>query len=248
MEWQDEAIILGVRPHGETSAIVEVMSRRHGRHLGVVKGGRSRRQQPLMQPGNGVEAHWWARLDEHIGTFRLEAVDFAAARMMGQPLALYALQTFAAHLRLLPERDPHPALYEALQLLTMHFATPALVGEILLRFELRLLQELGFGLDLSCCAATGTREELIYVSPRSGRAVSREAGLPWKDKLLALPVFLHQTGSHADCVADFQDGFRLTGFFLERHVWQARGLEAPSARESVINRLCQKTGVDETTQ
>lgn len=237
MEWRDDAIILGIRQHGETSAIVELMTRAHGRHLGVVKGGRSRRQQPLMQPGNRVEAHWWARLEEHLGTFRLEAVDFAAARMMQMPLALYSLQTVAAHLRLLPERDPHPVLYEALQVLLDHFAIPLLAGEILMRFEMRLLEELGFGLDLTCCAATGTKEDLAYVSPKSARAVSRAAGLPWKEKLLVLPAFLHEPDCHPASSDDIRDGFRLTGFFLARHVWEPRGLEPPSFRGGFISQL-----------
>jgi len=237
MEWCDNAIILGIRQHGETSAVVELMTRDHGRHLGIVKGGRSRRMQPLMQPGNRVEAHWRARLDEHLGMFRLETVDFSAARVMQMPLALYGLQTVAAHLRLLPERAPHPALYEALQLLLEHFATPLLFGEILLRFEMLLLEELGFGLDLTCCAATGSKEDLAYVSPKSARAVCRAAGLPWKEKLLVLPSFLRDVDRHPDSLDDIRDGFRLTGFFLARHVWEPRGLTAPSLRAGLVDRL-----------
>jgi len=237
MEWHDDAILLGIRLHGETSAIVELMTRGHGRHLGVVRGGRSRRMQPLMQPGNRVEAHWRARLDEHLGIFRLEAVDFSAARMMQVPFALYGLQTIAAHLRLLPERDPHPALYEGLRLLLDHFQTPLLVGEILMRFEMLLLEELGFGLDLTCCAATGARDGLAYVSPKSARAVSLAAGLPWKEKLLILPRFLCEADCRPASSEDIRDGFRLTGFFLARHVLEPRGLVPPEFRARLVNQL-----------
>lgn len=237
MEWRDEGIILGVRQHGETSAIVELMTPMHGRHLGVLKGGRSRRMQPLVQPGNCVRAHWWARLDEHLGSFRLEAVDFSAARMMQWPLALYGLQTVNAHLRLLPERDPHPALYAAFQLLLKHFQNPLLFSEILVRFEILLLEELGFGLDLTCCAATGGKEDLAYVSPKSARAVSRIAGLPWKEKLLKLPAFFYKSNCHAVSTDDICDGFRLTGFFLMRHVWEPRGLAPSSFRAGFISQF-----------
>jgi len=244
MEWRDEAIILGIRRHGETSAIVELMTREHGRHLGVVKGARSRRMQPLIQSGNCVEAQWWARLDEHLGTFRLEGVDFSAARMMQMPLALYGFQTAAANLRLLPEREPHPALYQALQLLIRHFSQPLLAGEIVLRFEMLLLEKLGFGLDLTCCAVTGTREELAYVSPKSARAVSRAAGLPWKEKLLVLPLFLREVNCHPVSCDDIRDGFRLTGFFLARHVWEPRGVAPPSLRTGFVNQLLRALTAD----
>ncbi|RCL03098.1 MAG: DNA repair protein RecO (recombination protein O) [Candidatus Tokpelaia sp. JSC189] len=237
MEWRDDAIILGVRQHHETSTIVELMTRVHGRHLGVVKGGRARCMQPLMQPGNCVAVYWWARLEEHMGKFRLEAMDFSAARIMQIPFALYSLQTVAAHLRLLPERDPYPVLYEALQLLLEHFAIPLLAAEILMRFEMRLLEELGFGLDLTCCAVTGIREDLAYVSPKSARAVSRSAGLPWKERLLILPSFLYQPDSHPASSDDIRNGFRLTGFFLARHVWEPCGLTPPSFRNRLIKQL-----------
>jgi len=237
MEWRDEAIILGVRHHGETSAIVEVMSCHHGRHLGLVKGARGRRFQPLLQLGNRVELHWWARLDEHLGSFRIEARDFVAARLMQNPLALYAMQTLCAHLRLLPERDPHPALYARLNLLLDHGQTPLPGAEIVARFELCLLTELGFGLDLSRCAATGSVEDLAFVSPKSARAVSRAAGLPWKDKMLPLPTFLCQTDLPPADFAAIAQALHLTGFFLTRHVWEPRAIQAPMMREQYQNAL-----------
>src|SRR6188472_969240 len=183
MEWRDEGIILGTRKHGETSAILEVMTRAHGRHLGMVRGGRSRKQQPVLQAGNRVDLVWRARLDEHLGTFQAEPIELNAARLFDSAAAVFGLQTIAGHLRLMPERDSHPALYETLALLIRHLDQPLLAGELVARFELMVLEELGFGLDLSECAATGVRTDLVYVSPKSGRAVSREAGAPWREKM-----------------------------------------------------------------
>jgi DNA repair protein RecO (recombination protein O) len=237
MEWRDEGIILGTRRHGETSAILEVMTRLHGRHLGLVRGGRSRKQQPVLQAGNRVDLVWRARLDEHMGTFQAEALELNAARLFDSATAVYGLQTVAAHLRLLPERDPHEKLFETLGLIIEHLADPAIAGELVVRFELLLLDELGFGLDLSECAATGERGDLAYVSPKSGRAVSLAAGLPWKDKMLALPAFLLRgSGLRAD-FASLEDAFRLTGFFFVRHVYEPRGLSGPDARSGFLSAL-----------
>lgn len=233
MEWRDEGIILGTRRHGETSAILEVMTRAHGRHLGVVRGGRSRKQQPVLQAGNRVDLAWRARLDEHLGTFQAEPLELNAARLFDSAVAVYGLQTLAAHLRLLPERDPHQALYETLLVMLGHLDDPASAAELVVRFELLVLEELGFGLDLSCCAATGTREELVYVSPKSGRAVCRTAGEPWRERMLPLPEFLLRSGLRASA-GDIEDAFRLTGFFLARHVYEPRGLGEPEARTGFI--------------
>ncbi|MER9138723.1 DNA repair protein RecO [Mesorhizobium sp. M0047] len=237
MEWRDEGIILGTRKHGETSAILEVMTRTHGRHLGLVRGGRSRKQQPVLQPGNRVDLLWRARLDEHLGTFQAEAIEMNAARLMDSAVAVYGLQTMAAHLRLLPERDAHEGLYETLAVMIAHLDDADAAGELVARFELLVLDELGFGLDLSQCAATGTRQDLAYVSPKSGRAVSREAGAPWRDKMLALPAFLQRgSGLRAD-PTDVEDAFQLTGFFLTRHVYEPRGIEPPDARAGFLAAL-----------
>ncbi|GGA93126.1 DNA repair protein RecO [Brucella endophytica] len=237
MEWRDEGIILGTRRHGETSVIVELMTRAHGRHLGLVRGGRSRKQQPLLQPGNCVDALWYARLDEHMGTFQIEPLSFAAARLIEMPVALYGIQLAAAHLRLLPERDPHPGLYETLGLMIEHFDNPMAAGELLLRFEVMMLEELGFGLDLTACAATGSREHLAYVSPKSGRAVSRDAGAPYADKLLPLPEFVSDTRVRAHSLAEIDAAFRMTGYFLMRHVWEPRALTPPEARAGFMAAL-----------
>lgn len=237
MEWRDEGIVLGCRRHGETSVILEVMTRAHGRHLGLVRGGRSRKQQPVLQPGNKVELVWRARLDEHLGTFQAEPVELNAARLMDNAAAIYGLQTLAAHLRLLPERDPHAGLYDTLAIMIGHLDEPFDAAELIVRYELLVLEELGFGLDLSECAATGSREDLAYVSPKSGRAVSREAGAPWGDKMLALPAFLQRGASQRGDMATIEQAFRLTGFFLTRHVYEPRGIAEPDARIGFMGAL-----------
>jgi DNA repair protein RecO (recombination protein O) len=237
MEWRDEGIILGTRKHGETSAILEVMTRAHGRHFGLVRGGRSRKLQPVLQPGNRVELLWRARLDEHLGIFQAEPLELNAARLFDSAVAVYGLQTLAAHLRLLPERDPHASLFETLLLMIEHLDDPVAAAELVVRFELLILDKLGFGLDLTECAATGTREDLAYVSPKSGRAVSRAAAAPWRDKMLALPAFLLRGSGLRATPSDIEDAFQLTGFFFTRHVYEPRGLSEPEARAGFIGAL-----------
>jgi DNA repair protein RecO (recombination protein O) len=231
MQWTDEAILLGVRRHGETSVIAEMMTRSRGRHLGMVRSGRSRTMQPVLQPGNRLEVTWRARLDEHLGEYRVEPLALRAGRLMESATAVYGVQALGSLLRLLPERDPHPHLFEALDVILDHLEEPATAGELFVRFELALLNDLGFGLDLEECAATGLREDLAYVSPKSGRAVSRAAGAPWADKMLALPDFLSSGTRRGADPESLAAAFRLTGYFLERHVYVPRGLEAGAARE-----------------
>ncbi len=240
MEWTDEAIILGVRRHGETSAIVELMTAAHGRHLGLVRGGASRRVTPILQPGNGVRAVWRARLHEHLGNYAIEGTALRADKLMASAAASYGMQTLAALLRLVPERDPHQDLYHALDLVVGHLHEPALAAPLIVRFELQLLRELGFGLNLVSCAATGGAGELVYVSPKSGRAVSRDAGEPWKDQLLALPAFLNGNGADASG-DDIAAGFALTGFFLERRVFEPRGLALPETRAAFLATIARVT-------
>lgn len=234
MEWRDEGIILGTRRHGETSVILEVMTRAHGRHLGLVRGGRARRMQPVLQPGNRADLVWRARLDEHLGMFQVEPLELNAARLFASGIAIYGIQTLAAHLRLLPERDPHPGLFDMLAVVTGHLDDPAMAGPLLARYELAVLEELGFGLDLARCALTGNRRDLAYVSPKTGRAVTREAGKPWADRLLPLPAFLQPEGGGADDTEALAQAFALTGFFLHRHVYEPRGLTEPEARGGFV--------------
>jgi DNA repair protein RecO (recombination protein O) len=234
VEWTDTAIVLGARRHGETSAVVELMTRERGRHLGLVRGGSGPRHKPVLQAGNLVLATWRARLDEHLGYYAVDALNLRAATYLATAHALYGVHHLAALCRLLPERDPHPSVFDLLDRTVTALAEPAPAGMLVARFELQLLAELGFGLDLATCAATGTSADLIYVSPKSGRAVSRTAGEPWRDRLLALPAFLCDGESLMPSAAALRDGFALTGFFLARHVFEPRGEALPAARQHFI--------------
>ncbi|WP_421760256.1 DNA repair protein RecO [Devosia sp.] len=232
MQWDGEGLIIGVRRHGESSIIAEVMVAGRGRNLGLVRGGRSSKLSATLQPGNSVQVSWRARLEEHLGTFTLELLEARAAALIVDRLRLYASQLVCEHLRLLPERDPHDRLL-GIALRIMDFdGNPRDLGITLARFELILLEELGFGLDLTSCAATGTTRDLTFVSPKSGRAVSTAAAEPYRNRLLKLPQFLI---SDADpTVDDLKDAFVLTGHFLDLHVWMTRQIDAPPTRESVV--------------
>jgi DNA repair protein RecO (recombination protein O) len=235
MEWTDEGIVLGVRRHGETSAIVELLTRGHGRHLGLVRGGAGSRMRPVLQPGNTVSAVWRARLDEHLGTYAIDGIRLRAATVLASSHAVYGVTHLASLARLLPERDPHEAIYEMLEGILDDFDDAGEAAVHTIRFELAMLAELGFGLDLANCAATGVTHDLVYVSPKSGNAVSRQAGEPWRDKLLKLPPFLRGEGEDVPWSdADLRDGFELTGIFLLRHVLEPRGQRHSDAREGFI--------------
>ncbi|MDX2156180.1 MAG: DNA repair protein RecO [Hyphomicrobiaceae bacterium] len=237
MNWTDEAIVLAVRAHGETSAIVEVLTREHGRHLGLVHGGRSRRLRPVLQTANHVDVTWKSRLADQLGHFQIEMRrGFAAEAMATADAArLAALSSLTTLARLLPERDPHPALFEV-TLFVLGFLDDASVWPALMvRWELALLDELGFGLDLNQCAATGANDQLIYVSPRTGRAVSASAGEPYKDRLLALPGFLAGRISGGATREDLLAGFRLTSHFLELHALPPSAGALPEVRSRMID-------------
>jgi len=236
MEWIDEGIVLGVKRHGETSIILELLTRAHGRHLGLVRGGSGPRLRGILQAGNTMRATWRARLDEHLGLYLVEAANLRAAGFLDKALALHGVTHLAALCRLLAEREPHAAIYDALQAILDRLEDPQAVGPMIARFELDFLAELGFGLDLAACAATGAKDELVFVSPRSGRAVSRAAGEPYRDKLMRLPVFLRQDGVPPS-PDDLLDAFTLTGFFLDRHAFAPRGLSLPEARAQFVNAL-----------
>ncbi|MDQ6867530.1 MAG: DNA repair protein RecO [Pseudomonadota bacterium] len=243
MEWRDDGLIIGTRKHGETSVIVEAMTRAHGRHFGLVRGGRSKRMQPLLQPGNHAELVWRARLDEHLGTFLVEPVKLRTARLMASAEALHAVCLIAALLRLGPERDPHPALYETAMRIADGIDRPEILPPLIVRFEAKILAQMGFGLDLETCAATGATNDLIYVSPKSGRAVSKAAGEPYKSRLLPLPAFLRSRIAAEDLShADIWDGFRLTGFFLMCDLFGPRGQTLPEARGAYLAELAKRFG------
>jgi DNA repair protein RecO (recombination protein O) len=238
MEWQDIGLVIATRRHGERDAILEVMTPGHGRHLGMVRGGRSSRQTPTLQPGNRVALVWRARLEDHLGQFTAEVLESRAGVVLSDPLALHAVTHLGMLMRLLPERSPHPAVFEAGDAICCFLAKPEILGPVLIRFEIMILSELGFGLDLSECALTGGSDNLVYVSPKSGRAVSREAGAPWAEKLLPLPPFLAENAGITTVAAgEIADGFRLAGHFLDRHVFAPRGIASPTARAEVMREL-----------
>jgi DNA repair protein RecO (recombination protein O) len=236
MQWSDEGIVLGARRHGEGNAILELMTRAHGRHLGLVRGGSGSRLKPILQPGNSVSVSWRARLDEHLGSYSVEALTLRAAGFFSFPHAIYGIGHLAALMRLLPERDPHSSLYESLDAIFGRLDDAAISAPMIVRFELQLLSELGFGLDLERCVATGVSGDLVYVSPKSGRAVSRVAGEPWADKMLRLPAFLRNRETLATG-SDLADGFALTGYFLARYVLEPRGIALGDERAHFIAAL-----------
>jgi DNA repair protein RecO (recombination protein O) len=235
MEWRDDGIVLAARRQGEGGLVVSLLTRAHGRHAGWVPGGGSTKARGVYQPGNRVTARWRARLEEHLGTYGCEPAASTAAGLMDDPARLAALASACALIEAaLPERAPHPALYEATVALLDALPRPGW-GRAYVLWELTLLAELGFGLDLGACAATGAKEGLAYVSPRTGRAVSRSAGRPWHDRLLPLPGFLVTTddGNETEVLA----GLRLTGHFLARHVFGERERGLPAARQRLADRL-----------
>ena len=236
MEWRDEGLIIGGRRHGETSVILEVMTRAHGRHLGLVRGGRGKRMAPLLQPGNEVEVVWRARLDEHLGYYAVETTRQRAAALMARPASLHGLNFVSELMRLLAEREPSEPLYEAALEIVELLEQPDAAAPRFVLLEAAILAESGFGLDLDSCAATGVREELVYVSPKSGRAVSRAAGTPYRDRMLALPAFV-QVGEGDSNADDVRAGFALTGYFLNRDVYAPHGKTLPASREAFIASL-----------
>jgi len=236
MQWTDEGIVLGVKRHGEANGILDLMTLEHGRHLGMVRGAFGSRLKPILQPGNSVSANWRARLDEHLGHYTVEGLRLRAGTLFGPRHAVFGVTHLAALMRLLPERDSHTALHAALEDLLDRLHDPRMAAPMVVRFELQLLAELGFGLDLDQCVATGTRADLVYVSPKSGRAVSRTAGEPYADRMLRLPAFLRETEAEP-AGRDLEDGFALTGFFLTRYVLEPRGLSLADERAHFIAAL-----------
>lgn len=233
MEWTDDAIVLAARRHGETSVILEVLTRAHGRHLGLVHGGVSRRAKPLLQPGNTLKVRWRARLSDHLGEFSAELLRARAAEMLDSGEALTGLNAFAEVARVaLPERELHASVFEVAEILLDAIATSDFAhwGALYVRWEAGLLEVLGFGLDLSRCAATGSLDDLIYVSPKSGRAVSAGAGEAYRERLFALPPFLLGSQNATPTRVDITAGLRLTEYFLLERVLAPHSREMPAAR------------------
>lgn len=237
MDWRDRGITLGARGFGEGSAIVTLLTRDHGRHLGLVRGAKSKKIAPALQAGSEVDATWRARLGEHLGFFVLEGGRVHAHQVLNKPLELAALTSICTLAdAALPEREPHPKLYDGMQVFFEHLGDLEVWPAILVKWELGLLRDLGFGLDLDACAVTGVNENLTHVSPRSGRAVSEEEAEPYRDRLLELPGFLVR-GADQVTPKEALAGLRLTGHFLERRVFAPQDREMPEARLRLVDRL-----------
>tara|TARA_R110000787_G_scaffold237126_1_gene343574 strand:- start:1349 stop:2074 length:726 start_codon:yes stop_codon:yes gene_type:complete len=234
MEWRDQGILLSARKHGETSSIIEMFTPTQGRHVGVVRGGTSRKIAPILQPGAQLDVVWRARLEDHIGSFSVEPVRSRAAVAMGDRLALAGLNTVTALLSFcLPEREAHVALYASTQALLDLLGQSDIWPLAYLQWELGLLEEMGYALDLTACAVTGATEGLCYVSPKSGRAVSVKGAGEWVDRLLPLPDVLRGEGEGTD--AEIAQGFVTTGYFLESHLAQdLGGKPLPEARARFV--------------
>lgn len=239
MDWSDEGIVLARRRHGESAAVVSLLTREHGRHAGLVRGGAGKRASSLYQPGTLLSVRWRARLAEHLGTLTAEMVEPFASRVLDDALRLAALTSACALLEAaLLEREPHAPLFETTLLLFRALASepqPLGWGSAYARWEMQALAEFGFGLDLEACAATGQRENLAYVSPRTGRAVSGGAGAPYADRLFALPAFLGTLDAAPDAAA-VAAALRITGHFLERHVFGPHNRPLPAARTRLVER------------
>ncbi len=229
MQWHDTGIVLATRKHGERALLLHVLTQEHGRHAGLVRGGQSVKRRGWYVIGNELDLTWRARLSEHLGTYRAELEKSHAARFLDDGPRLGALASAAALAdATLPDHEPHPRAYRGLLDLIAALERDSGWAERYVRWELDLLAELGFGLDLASCAATGRNDNLIYVSPRSGQAVSASAGEPYRDKLLTLPPFL--LADTRPSGAELADGLALTGFFLERRVIEPHGRKMPAAR------------------
>lgn len=234
VSWEDQGIILAARPFGEHDAIITLLTENQGRHAGIVKGGSGKRGRSLLQAGNLVKAWWRARLDEHLGTFTVEGLRPFAADALDDAVVLAGLSALCAMAEVtLPEREPHGAVFRHTLHLLEHLNMPGWEAHYVL-WELALLRDMGYGLDVTACAATGTRDDLAYVSPRTGRAVSRAAAAPYLDRMLALPAFLRAenvaVATDAIAPAEIAQGLALTGHFFDAHVFQPHRQQEPASR------------------
>lgn len=236
MEWRDEGAVIAVRRHGESAAIVELFTAEHGRHAGVVRGGAGRRMAPLMQPGAQLQVTWRARLEDHLGAYTVEPLQ-SRAEVLGDRAALAGLNAVCALLHFaLPEREAHRDLYRKSMTMLDMLGRSELWPVAYLRWEMAVLEELGFGLDLASCAVTGALDDLVFVSPKSGRAVSAEGAGEWADRLLPLPPEMlgGGDGSRENVLA----GLRTTGHFLTHWLAYAQGDKPlPEARARLVDRL-----------
>lgn len=238
MQWTDTGIVLSARRYGENAAILSLFTTTHGRHSGLARGLRTQRGMGLYQSGNTLSVTWRGRLEEHLGTYSCEMARPRAALVLDDVSRLAGLSAVCSLAETtLPERFPYSRLYTALEELLNELISEGHWQEALVRWELTLLRELGFGLDLSVCAATGSTDDLIYVSPRSGRAISRNAGKPYSKNLLHLPTFLTRKTCPPVGNNQILAGLQLTGWFLQHHVFHEKGGRLPAARDRLINCL-----------
>ena len=241
MEWQEPAAVLETTPYGEGDALVVLLAAEHGLWRGLAKGGKARGKSAIWQPGNLITARWTGRQSENLGQFTAELAYPAAALAMENHLNLAILNAACALTAgALPEREPHPETFIGLTRLLAAINIKDLALPTLIRWELDLLRELGFGLDLTNSAIAGDNDRLAYVSPRTGRAVSFSAAGEWVDRLLKLPPFLTENSdpTPADCLA----GLKLTGHFLARDVFGARHRPLPPVRERLYDLLLERLG------
>lgn len=237
MDWTDDAIVLSLRKHGESGAIAELLTRDHGRHMGLVRGS-SRRHGAILQPGSTVRATWRARLEEHLGTWTIEPVKSRASILLGDAAGLAGLTSACVVAGLsMPEREKHQPLYDAFEVLADALETAEIWPALYVRWEIGLLAELGFGLELDACAVSGVTEDLTHVSPRTGRAVCSAEAAPYDGRLLALPDFLRPGANEEIVPVDILDGLALTGHFLDLRVWRPHDVSEPDARQRLVQRL-----------
>jgi len=232
MEWQDNGIVLSLKNYGERSGLLEVLTSSHGRHLGIVRDIRSQFRKGALQPGNTLQLNWRARISEHLGSFTFDVVESRAAKIMNNKLALVGLQTLVAYTKMLPERDSVGNLYKALCIVLDAMSNNDDWLELLIKWEMGFLAELGFGIDISKCVVTSSVDDLMYVSPKSRKAVSKDIGEPYKHKLLKLPSFLIDNKKSKK--TDVINGFLLTGFFLNKDVYEPLGLKMPNSRDRIL--------------
>ncbi|MEY8832642.1 DNA repair protein RecO [Phaeobacter italicus] len=237
MEWRDQGILLRMRRHGEGSAIVDMFTAEHGRHAGVIRGGASRKMAPILQPGAQLDLLWRARLEDHLGSYQAELMRSRAGAALSGRLALAGLNAVTGLLAFcLPDREPHPDLYLRSERLLDLLGQDDIWPLAYLQWEMALLEELGFGLDLSCCAVSGAHDELIYISPKSGRAVSRASAGEWADRLLPLPAVMRGEGEAG--TGEILQGLSTTGFFLEHRLAPSLGnTPLPEARGRFLDVL-----------
>ena len=240
MEWSSDGIIISSRRQGESSAIVEVFTPDHGRYFGLVRGGSGRRMRPLLQVGNHVFVVWKARLSEHLGTFIVELKMAYAAFVMDDALMLTILSTACSLIRCLPERHAHPRIYALIMMLLDKIEDYKICSILFIRYELALLEEMGYGLDLSCCVVNGSKHQLTHISPKSGRAVSAEVAEPYLDKLYPIPAFF--IDSHASVTQnDIFHGFAVTGHFLKKWIYYPVNQSIPESRDRMLKMLLKES-------